>query len=119
MKIRLGYVSNSSSSSFCIMGITESSLLEKNPKLAEAFDNGEYEDIEECLGINWINDEITVENGIAQYYDDKVIGLDVEKMNDNETLLDFKNRVLNFFKNKNLNIDIEDINWRVDGGMNN
>ena len=119
MKVRKGYVSNSSSSSFCIMGITESSLLEKNPELAEAFDNGEYEDIEECLNIDWRNDEITVENGIAKYYDDRVIGLDVEEMKDDETLLDFKKRVLDFFKSKNLNIDIKDINWYVDGGTNN
>ena len=39
MKIRNGYVSNSSSSSFCVLGITQSALLRKNPKMAEAFEN--------------------------------------------------------------------------------
>ena len=115
MKIRNGYVSNSSSSSFCVLGITQSALLRKNPKMAEAFENDET-DMEEYLGINWRTDEIEVVSGLDEYYDDRVVGLPAKAMKDDETLLDFKKRVVEFFKNKGLNVDVEDIDWRIDGG---
>lgn len=119
MKIRNGYVSNSSSSSFCVLGITQSALMDKNPQIAEAFDNGDCEDLEEYLGINWRTTDIQVVSGISEYYDEHIVGMSATEMKDDETLLDFKKRVTEWLKNKGLNVDVSDINWHIDGGMDN
>ena len=99
MKIRTGFVSNSSSSSFCLCGIT----VEKEPTIQSS-------SILQC------------ESGISEYYDEYVVGVDVCRMKDDETLLQFKTRIFEDIKKlypTDNEITIDDIRFIVDGGMDN
>jgi len=100
MKIRMCFVSNSSSSSFCIMGVN----IPKDDERREILES---------------TDDLKDHYGISVFYEEIVYGLDVCDMKEDETLKDFKNRVLELI-NKNLPDDkkfsISDISWKVDGG---
>lgn len=78
MKKRLGFVSNSSSTSFCIAGY--------------------YTDKEELM--NKI-EEVSLPEGVSTYRPDDYsfyIGLDIEKMGDNETKKEFCERATKILK---------------------
>lgn len=123
MKIRNGYVSNSSSSSFCILGfiIDEENLPEK---IQEKFDKSDHD--YEILDIIWdYNNEhltnklklIDVVEGIYKYYDCHLIGVKPELMKDGQTLLQFKEDVLKEIHQLGFeNITINDLKWHIDGG---
>jgi len=87
MKIRNGFVSNSSSSSFLIYGICMSANdLESFEKMAEKMEeDGEYVDIEEIL-----NNELTA---YSPYDDNYYIGLSPDKCRDDQTMGDFKKSI--------------------------
>jgi len=82
MKVRLAYVSNSSSSSFCLMGI-------KIPcNYSELWDRF-YTD-RRTLGLR-----LELESGMDDLGEDScVIGFSPEKMRPEETLTEFKERIL-------------------------
>lgn len=107
MKIRSGFVSNSSSSSFCILGI-------KMPL-----------DVDEMDG-----DVVSTEWGIGDYYDMTFVGACPEQMTDDETLAQFKQRVSDdinktakkVHEEEELEGEFEDVctpsdlRWYTDGG---
>jgi hypothetical protein len=103
MKIRQGFVSNSSSTSFCLLCI--------NSK--EKFDIDIDEDgLEEKFANSDLDYEYAVEGYDAQY-----IGMSPYQMKDDETLLQFKQRIVDEFKNKlDLTIEVTDLDWEVQGG---
>lgn len=76
MKIRTDFVTNSSSTSYCIMGIDFSSI---------EIDPGDMEMAEKLE-----NEGIAIDSCYEPY----VIGLDICKMRDTETLGQFKSRVM-------------------------
>lgn len=82
MKSRIGFVSNSSTTSFCVMGIYEQGMDDED---AEEF----------CSG-----------NSLVTYSDydmDGVyIGLPISKMEDEETLRQFRERVKKIFLDKDV-----------------
>ena len=87
MKVRTGFVSNSSSSSFLLYGISFSSLEELGIEVdreAEDFD-GEYEMIEEVF--KGLDVEMPCD------YDTSYVGLSWSKVGDDETGAQFKARV--------------------------
>jgi len=101
MKIRSGFVSNSSSSSFCIMGmVTDQETVDKlESKWKELNEKG-----------------LTTKSGISEYYEEQLIGASVSQLGENETPVQFKQRIVDSFKELDVEIKITNLDWCVDGG---
>jgi hypothetical protein len=99
MKIRNGFVSNSSSSSFCIMGIRITSELyykigkERKPTTLDTETGISHDDV---------------------YY----IGYNPDKMGEDETLGQFKDRIVTEAARIGISIEKKDLTWITDGGYN-
>ena len=102
MKTRVGWVSNSSSSSFCLLGVTEEEI-----DLPEDLSVYDLEDGDSC---------ITVLSGISEYYDSYCIGMYPHNIGDTETLLQAKARVVEGLAKKGVEISIDSIGFMTDGG---
>ena len=98
MKIRQGFVSNSSSSSFCILGVVRDSDFD------EPFD--EPEGLYKRWGISDYNEE------------DSIIGLEPESIKEDETISAAKDRIVKLFKEAGHEVKKEEIDWHIDGGYN-
>lgn len=115
MKIRSDYVSNSSSSSFMIVGevFSEEKIYDIGKKLGFVTDD-DYEttwDIVEKIAEKF---DIKYERGIENYYDEWCLGLHYSDMKDSETKKEFENRIAE--KLKELTGKKCDVDELVDGG---
>ena len=99
MKIRNGFVSNSSSSSFCILGIS--------------VDDATYDKVQESDKCG-----IITECGINEGDDSKYIGLNPESMKEEETLSQFKDRIISEASKIGIVIEKAKLDWITDGGYN-
>ncbi len=102
MKIRKGFVSNSSSSSFIIVGVTDSDIMQQIAMKDGKFNDGEYTDVECSYGI----DSSSSFNYYGSYGEPYYIGVDIsERLNKDVTLSELRNEFQK--KAKDLyNIDI-------------
>jgi hypothetical protein len=98
MKIRTGFVSNSSSTSFCITGIIK--------RKSEFTEN----DLE-----TYYNDSIIDVCSTDEAGDLCAIGLEITKMFEHETLNEFKHRVMYALSNIGLNVPVEEIGIHYGG----
>ena len=103
MKIRTGFVSNSSSSSFCLLGI-EASNKKYGVDTEEIYEEIEKTDLENENSIEWDGD---------QY-----LGMSPAQMKDDETLLQFKQRIVDELKKLNITAEVSDLFWEIQGGYN-
>jgi len=110
MKTRISFVSNSSSSSFCIMGI----LCEKDTEaeLFEGFDESKHSFYDDYFD----GSDLEVRDGIEEFYGNYVVGKDVTFMKPDETRQEFRQRVFDALKAKGFTGTLDDVDFRVDGG---
>ena len=94
MKVRTGFVSNSSSSSFCIFGAV---LPENTEEIS-------------------LPSELEYSYGISDYYDSILVGTAPWNMKEDETRKQFEERVTKEIK-KTFGPNIE-CRWHIDGGYN-
>ena len=112
MKIRNGFVSNSSSSSFLIFGkhFDDISFLKDNKKVQEMIENDEdnYEIMESVIPYSRDSD---VQYHLTEYDNDVYIGQSWDRVKDDETGLQFKQRTVDAInKGCGTNFTIEDLN---------
>jgi len=114
------FVSNSSSSSFCLLGMTFSELRKYLPCM-ETWSN---EDGEECNTDDYIESKIddsdlSVEYGIADFYDEKIIGIPAYSLDNDKTINQSKKDIVEKIdKLFNCKVDKQDIGFCMDGGYN-
>ncbi|HUS51013.1 MAG TPA: hypothetical protein VMZ91_12670 [Candidatus Paceibacterota bacterium] len=118
MKIRKGFVSNSSSSSFCIYGISieQEEIAKKMVELGFIEKDGDdYNDIFEWLYGD--SNKILEQNGLSvncPYDDDICIGREWKSIKDNETGKEFKESVeksLNKMFKKDIKCSTIEVAW--------
>ena len=97
MKIRYGFVSNSSSSSFCVVG--------------KQYNEEDYEKI-----FNDLDWESPIYGVRITEYDPYTVGLSINKMKDEETLAEFKKRAYEEIHKIDKDIKLEEISIHTDGG---
>ena len=103
MKIRNGYVSNSSSSSFMILGIIVPKSFNELDEASHKIDRNHF--------------ILDIRQGLDDYGSETVfIGATPYKMNDNETLLNFKKRIVKELDFCGFNVKTEDLKWFSDSG---
>lgn len=97
MKIRNGYVSNSSSSSFCIVGLE----FNKSDYSSEEFISMAENAIQQGVYELWKLDDIISPLVIRKYDDEEMyfIGNPIENMEENETRKEFFEKTYEYFKN--------------------
>lgn len=115
MKVRIGYVSNSSSSSFCIWGVRLQDFISDNK--IESFEDELYK--RRKLRDNYCIEpsHISTWNGISEYSEEDVfIGYSPDWQKDEETLKEFKTKIVEELNAYGLPVKIEDIQLYNDGG---
>lgn len=60
--------------------------------------------------------DLEIAYGIEEYYDSKLIGIGPEGMKEDETLSEFKGRIVTELKKLGVEVSKEDLSWYVDGG---
>ena len=130
MKIRIDYVSNSSSSSFMVVGhaFNDEELVKiaEHLNLVSEYQDDNSDDTPEDYS-EWGTGEIVEEleerftdldfqYGLENYYDNVCIGMGYEKMKDNETKKDFEKRIADRLKEMTGKKSVA-IECLVDGGM--
>lgn len=95
MKIRNGFVSNSSSSSFCIIGMPfdDDDLKKYIAKIENITDEDEIYNIDIIDYFYGKNKDIDIERGIGEYYEQHILGKYYSAMKDDETKAQFESRV--------------------------
>lgn len=115
MKIRTGFVSNSSSSSFCIVGF----IFDKDRHLnKEEGDNVKSEAEWQDIAVELCSDRaLSTEYGISRYMDELLIGREIECIRDNTMFGEFRQDILHEAIAAGFrNLTLDDIRIYVDGG---
>ena len=128
MKIRIDYVSNSSSSSFMVVGkaftLDDLVAMAKHNKLTSEYHeakDGEEEDYEDWDSYDIIDrlgdkfPDLDFNRGLENYYEDYCIGMGYNAMKENETRKDFEERIARRLSEMT-GTEITKVSCLVDGG---
>ena len=110
MKIRTGFVSNSSSSSFCIVGVIANKTNFSIPETEDIFDFLERH-------IDHYKNNLTVKYGIENYCDNILVGTPITKIDENKTIAEFKKEIFENLKNVGFKGNLSDVKICIDGGV--
>lgn len=116
MKVRTGFVSNSSSSSFCILGVTSGDIAEQID-IEKLFNPNDENDWDEEWYDRANNFGFDVDRGIENYYEDYCIGVDIDKLDQTIPIIEQKKELAEKLNEKFGTVFTEnDIGFMVDGG---
>lgn len=110
MKIRTGFVSNSSSSSFCIVGVIANKTNFSIPETEDIFDFLEGH-------IDHYENNLTVKYGIENYRDDILVGTPITAIDENKTIAEFKKETFDNLKKVGFKGNLTDVKICIDGGV--
>lgn len=109
MKIRTGFVSNSSSSSFCIIGVV---VDESDFSIPGVDDICDYFDKKFYAS----ESPLQLVFGIDNYYGDKLLGIDVTCLDENKTIAEHKKEIFEELKKLGYKGSFCNVQIHVDGG---
>lgn len=110
MKIRTGFVSNSSSSSFCIVGVIANKTNFSIPETEGILDFLEGQ-------INLYENNLTVKYGIDNYCDNILVGTPITEIDENKTIAEFKKEIFDNLKKVGFKGNLADVKICIDGGV--
>ena len=127
MKIRTDYVSNSSSSSFMVVGKVFTwddlvAMAKHNKIQSQDYEPVEDDDYEEWDSYDIISaleqkfPDLEFNHGLENYYEDYCVGMGYERMKSDETKKDFEERIAKKLSEMT-GMEINKVECLVDGGM--
>lgn len=113
MKIRNGFVSNSSSSSFCILGATFS-----EGEVVERLKNKPCVENNRCttIDIALSGHKLSYCFGISDYYEEVIVGISADDLDENKSIAELKKDICEKLQNVFVDIELRDVKWFIDGG---
>ena len=103
MKTRSGFVSNSSSSSFCILGVEMTDEMERRVEIGRA----------EKLKNTRVHVEYAISGGEGKY-----VGISAASIKDDETPRQVKRELIDALHSIGVDVGIDKVGWIQDGGYN-
>ena len=114
MKTRLGFVTNSSSTSFCLYGVYDDSITSQLRELADKETDGYIDTL--------IDKRLVGNNACVRYtylFEMYAIGMDRQKLGDDVTMGEAKQKAIDTIRKAFPEITFENFEWHKEAGSDN